>query len=105
MNCEIRKKLDRIVDILWTERALSPTTYIEQISNLIYLKLLDEKETSGELVERLTGSDIKTLYPKQAQRFRWSKFRLKSGDDLRDFMRDEVFPYMGNLVKQAPRIT
>jgi type I restriction enzyme M protein len=104
MNSGIRKKLDRITDILWAGGVSNPITYIEQISYLIYLKLLDEKETSGELEARLTGGDVKTLYPKQAQRFRWSEFRFESGDDLRDFVRDEVFPYMGNLVKQAPRI-
>jgi len=104
MNQEIRKKLDRITNILWAGGVSNPVTYIEQISYLIYLKLLDEKESSGELQSRLTGGDVKSLFPKQAQRFRWSEFRFKSGDALRDFIRDEVFPYMGNLVKQAPRV-
>lgn len=104
MNHEIRKKLDRITNILWAGGVSNPVTYIEQISYLIYLKLLDEKEASGELQARLTGGEAKTLYPRQSQRFRWSEFRFQSGTNLRDFIRDEVFPYMGNLIKQAPRV-
>lgn len=104
MNQEIRKILGRITNILWAGGVSNPVTYIEQISYLIYLKLLDEKESSGELQARLTGGEAKILYPKQTQRYRWSEFRFKSGQDLRDFIRDEVFPYMGNLVKQAPKV-
>jgi type I restriction enzyme M protein len=106
MNHDIRRKLDRITDILWAGGTTNPVTYIEQISYLIYLKLLDEKEAEHELQGRLTGGNgySRTLFPKQSQRFRWSKFRFKSGEDLRDFVRDEVFPYMSSLVKQSPRV-
>lgn len=108
MNQEIRRKLDRITDILWAGGTTNPVTYIEQISYLIYLKLLDERESEIELQTRLTGKtengNGRSLFPKQAQRFRWSKFRFTSGDQLRDFVRDQVFPYMAGLVKESPRV-
>lgn len=106
MNQDLRRKLDRITDILWGGGTTNPVTYIEQISYLIYLKLLDERETQHELQAKLTGGNGngRSLYPKQSQRFRWSKFRFKSGEELRDFVRDEVFPYMASLVKQSPRV-
>ena len=40
MNQDLRRKLDRITDILWAGGVTNPVTYIEQISYLIYLKLL-----------------------------------------------------------------
>jgi len=108
MNQELRRKLDRITDILWAGGVTNPVTYIEQISYLIYLKLLDEEESSRELKARLTGKQEngngKLLFPRQAERFRWSKWRFKSGTDLRDFVRDQVFPYMASLVKEEPQI-
>ncbi|NLX26277.1 MAG: SAM-dependent DNA methyltransferase, partial [Lentisphaerae bacterium] len=108
MNQDLRRKLNRITDILWAGGVTNPVTYIEQISYLIYLKLLDEEESSRELKERLMGKQTngngKLLYPKQAERFRWSKWRFKSGIDLRDFVRDHVFPYMASLVKEEPQI-
>ena len=35
MNQEIRRKLDRITDILWAGGVTNPVTYIEQLSYLI----------------------------------------------------------------------
>ena len=108
MNQDLRRKLNRITDILWAGGVTNPVTYIEQISYLIYLKLLDEEEASRELKARLIGTNgngnNKLLFPKQAERYRWNKWRFKSGPDLRDFVRDEVFPYMASLVKEEPQI-
>jgi type I restriction enzyme M protein len=110
LNQDLRRKLDRITDILWAGGVTNPVTYIEQISYLIYLKLLDEEESNRELRARMiTGKgngngNGKLLFPKQAERFRWSKWRFKSGTELRNFVRDEVFPYMASLVKEEPQI-
>ncbi|MBD2107048.1 class I SAM-dependent DNA methyltransferase [Nodosilinea sp. FACHB-13] len=103
MDQDIRRKLNQITDTLWAGGVTNPVTYIEQLSYLIYLKLLDEEESSRELQVRLGGAS-KLLFDKQAERYRWSKWRFKSGTDLRDFLRDEVFPYMASLVKDAPRV-
>jgi len=107
LNQKIRQKLTRITNILWAGGVVNPVTYIEQISYLIYLKLLDEEEVNRELQSRLSNKkngNQKLLYPKQAKRYRWSEWRFKSGKDLRDFVRDEVFPYMASLVKDEPRV-
>ncbi|MGV8118315.1 MAG: N-6 DNA methylase [Candidatus Xenobiia bacterium LiM19] len=106
MNQDIRRKLDHITDILWAGGVTNPVTYIEQISYLIYLKLLDEEETTRELQARLMGENgnTKLLFPRQAERYRWSIWRFRSGVDLRDYVRDEIFPYMASLVKENPQI-
>ncbi len=104
MDQEIRRKLSRITNILWAGGVSNPVTYIEQISYLIYLKLLDEEESSRELRARLKAGNGKLLFPDQAERFRWMKWRFYSGNKLRDFIRDEVFPYMSSLVKDEPQV-
>ena len=104
MDQSLRRKLDRITDILWAGGVTNPVTYIEQISYLIYLKLLDEEEASRELRARMKAGNGARLFPGQAERFRWSKWRFQSGNDLRDFVRDEVFPYMASLVKDEPQV-
>jgi len=108
MNPEIRSKLDRICDILWSGGLAVPTLFVEQISYLIYLKLLDEREAELEVKARLlkgkSGGNGKPLFPDQASRYRWSNWRFKSGNDLRDFLRDEVFPYMASLLKEEPQV-
>ncbi|MBW2634595.1 MAG: SAM-dependent DNA methyltransferase, partial [Deltaproteobacteria bacterium] len=106
MDQQIRQKLSRITNILWAGGVTNPVTYIEQISYLIYLKLLDEEENSRELRTRLNADNgnSKSLFPDQAERFRWMKWRFFSGNKLRDFIRDEVFPYMASLMKDEPQV-
>ncbi|MFZ1979519.1 MAG: class I SAM-dependent DNA methyltransferase [Bacteroidota bacterium] len=105
MNQAIRKKLDHITDILWAGGVTNPVTYIEQISYLIYLKLLDEAENERELHGKLTNGNGKRLFPGQSERYRWSKWRFNSGEKLRNFLRDDVFPYMSTgLLKDEPQI-
>lgn len=105
MNPKLRRKLDHITDILWAGGVTNPVTYIEQISYFIYLKMLDEEETERELKTKLTGGNGARLFPGQAQDYRWQNWRFLSGPKLRDFVRDQVFPYMANsLVKDAPHV-
>jgi type I restriction enzyme M protein len=104
MNQTIRKKLDRITDILWAGGVTNPVTYIEQISYLIYLKLLDEEEANRELHGKLVGGNGKRLFPAQAKRYRWSEWKFFSGEKLYKFLRDEVFPYMSSLVRDEPQV-
>ena len=109
MNQQLRSKLNHITNTLWAGGVTNPVTYIEQISYLIFLKLLDEEENDRELRSRLESGknghgNAKLLFPKQAERYRWSKWRFKSGNDLRDFIRDEVFPYMASLAKDEPEV-
>lgn len=106
MNHDLRRKLDKITDILWAGGVTNPVTYIEQIAYLIFLKLLDEEEADRELRVRLGGSGGNTnlMYPDQAERYRWSQWRFQSGDTLRSFIRDEVFPYMASLVRDQPEV-
>jgi type I restriction enzyme M protein len=108
MNADIRRKLDHITNVLFAGGVNNPVTYIEQISYLIFLKMLDERENDIELHNRLVGDGANSkhvsLYPRQAKRYRWSEWRFKSGMELRDFVRDDVFRYMANLVKEDARV-
>lgn len=103
MSPDLRSRLDRITNLLFSGGVNNPITYIEQISYLIYLKLLDEAENQRELQARLTGQHT-SLFPQQAARYRWSQWRFLSGDKLLKFVRDEVFPYLGSLVREEPDV-
>lgn len=106
MNQQLRRKLDHITNVLWAGGVTNPVTYIEQISYLIFLKLLDEEENQREQFAKLggTGERARPLFPAQSERYRWSKWRFKSGKELFSFVREEVFPYMASLAKDAPEV-
>lgn len=103
MPPDLRSRLDRVTQLLFSGGLNNPVTYIEQISYLIYLKLLDEAENQRELQARLTGQHS-SLFPQQAARYRWNQWRLFSGDKLLKFVRDEVFPYLASLVREEPDV-
>lgn len=105
MTPEIRQTLDKITNTMWSGGLANPITYVEQLSYLIYLKLLDEAENQHAQAELLGITlDRPTLFPAQAKRYRWSEWRFKSGQDLLEFIGDEVFPYMASLVREAPAV-
>lgn len=105
MTPAIRQKLDKITDIMWSGGLANPITYVEQLSYLIYLKLLDEAENQHTQAELLGITlDRPTLFPAQAKRYRWSEWRFKSGNDLLEFVGDDVFSYMASLVREAPAV-
>jgi len=105
MNSDIRQKLDKITDTMWSGGLANPITYVEQLSYLLYLKLLDEAENQHSQAE-LLGITLErpTLFPAQSKRFRWSEWRFKSGEDLIDFVGNDVFPYMASLTREAPSV-
>ncbi len=108
MDQALRSKLDRVTNALFAGGVNNPLTYIEQLGYLIFLKLLDERESELDLQRRLMGDSTngsgRSLFPDQAARYRWSQWRFKGGPALRDFVRDEVFPYMASLGKEDPQV-
>ena len=45
---ELKSKIDKIWDTLWTSGLASPTTVLEQITYLMFMKLLDDNEIKRE---------------------------------------------------------
>ena len=136
MDQDLSRKLARIIHIVRTECIEDPLECVEQVSYLVYLKLIDEESdrkledvsplkatatgllglpltipvaagtalrdrVSGKKTVRLIGD---LFFPNQAKRYRWSQWRSGRGENLRDFVRDEVFPYMASLTREHPRI-
>ena len=45
---ELKSKIDKIWDTIWTAGISSPTTVLEQITYLMFMKLLDDNEIKRE---------------------------------------------------------
>ena len=101
MNKELQSKIKKIIDILWAGGVVNPIDYIEQISYLIYLKRYDEKLSDRNLKLKLLKRD--SFLDDQLEKFRWRNWVVMSGNKLRDFLRDEVFPHMQGLFKKYPQ--
>jgi type I restriction enzyme M protein len=85
----------------------SELDYVEQSSWVLFLKYLEDLEKSRALAKELAGEKYKPLI---AEKFRWTTWACPktkdgkidfnnalSGDDLRDFVNGELFPYLAKF--------
>ena len=90
-------ELKRRVDALWTEfwqgGITNPLTVIEQITFLMYARLLDMHETRDENRERRTGKSFERRFGEEDQHLRWSQFRHLGAEEMLRVVRDGVFTH------------
>ena len=94
---DFRSKVAKLNDYLWGAGLKDPVTRIQQISFMFFLKMLEEQDIAMEKEEQLTGRAHKSIFTGKKERFRWSRWREKTGQDLFKFLRDEVFPFIEEL--------
>jgi type I restriction enzyme M protein len=89
--------LKRRVDALWTEfwqgGITNPLTVIEQITFLMFARLLDINETRDENRLKRTGKSFQRRFSDDEQSLRWSQFRHLGADAMLPLVRDKVFPH------------
>ncbi|MDD4902148.1 MAG: N-6 DNA methylase [Patescibacteria group bacterium] len=94
---EFKSKVARLNDYLWGAGLKDPVTRIQQISFFFFLKMLEEQDIAMEKEEKLTGREHESIFAGKAEKFRWSRWREKTGENLYKFIRDEVFPFIDEL--------
>lgn len=89
--------LKRRIDALWTEfwqgGITNPLTVIEQITFLMYARLLDINETRDENRAKRTGKLFQHRFKDDEQHLRWSHFRHLGAEKMLPVVRDQVFPH------------
>ena len=108
---EFKNKIDPLWEEFWTGGITNPLTVIEQITFLIFSRLLDIKENQIEKKEKRTGKPQKRIFSKDDQDIRWSKLKHNTPQEKLEKMRDRVFPHfkkasidgspMGEYMKDA----
>ena len=74
---ELKNKVDGLWEIFWTGGLTNPLDVIEQMTYLMFIRSLDEKELETEEFEHMTGEKMEKIFPQSAvgQSMRWSKFK------------------------------
>lgn len=91
----IRSKVDALWDKLWSGGLANPSDVIEQLSYLIFLKRLDEKEEDNERASRLRGSKYKPIFPKKE--LRWSYWTQLPAEKALKYVKEDVFPLIKGI--------
>src|SRR2546422_6789097 len=82
----LRQKVDQLMNILWGGGVNNPMDSIEQISYLLFLRLLTERD------ERLANLDkkYKRIFSGKWTRYAWGNFVTLTGDQLFDAVRSAI---------------
>lgn len=96
---EIRNKVDKIWTDLWAGGITNPLTVIEQLTYLMFIRSLDEKELENESIEALSGEEVSKIFPQdeEGQSLRWSKFMTKDSREIYEIVGTKVFPFIKKM--------
>ncbi len=96
---EVRNKVDKIWTDIWAGGITNPLTVIEQITYLMFIRSLDEKELESESFEAISGEKQPKIFPQDedGQNMRWSKFKNKDARIIYDIVSTKVFPFIKSM--------
>ena len=93
----MQQHINRIKDVLRTDSGIAGAMgYTEQISWILFLKFLDDYESSERDAAEIDGQEYQEIIDKKYQ---WKEWTTRDkwyfwGDDLKDFVNHELFPYL-----------
>lgn len=95
---KLKGEIDKLWEEFWTGGITNPLTVIEQISFLMFARLLDVEETRRERQTHRTKKPFKAMFTPAQQELRWSQFRhLTPAQSMLELVRDKVFPHFRTL--------
>ncbi|WP_417509568.1 N-6 DNA methylase [Methylophaga sp.] len=100
---QIRNDIDKLWEKFWTGGITNPLTVIEQISYLMFARMLDMQEELAEKKASRTGNEFDRLFPNtpEGQKLRWKNFHHMGGKELHAHLKNNVFPFFAKLGQQS----
>ena len=107
---ELKSQVDKIWESFWSGGVANPLTVIEQMTYLIFIRRLDERQQLEEKKANIAGIPMqKVWYKENQQQFRWSNFKNKDPQTMFDlFTKPQVdadnltvFEHMKQIGKDA----
>lgn len=94
----IRNDIDKLWEKFWTGGITNPLTIIEQISYLMFARMLDMQDDAAERKAR-GNKEFDRIFPNtpQGQLLRWKNFKNMAGKEMLKHLKNEVFPFFGTL--------
>lgn len=97
VTSDLRNKVDKIWGDMWAGGITNPLTVIEQLTYLMFIKSLDDRETENEAEEVVLKVKLPRIFPEDKQHLRWSNFKDKDAQSMYEIMQQEVFPFIKDL--------
>lgn len=97
LTTQLKSDIDKLWTEFWTGGITNPLTVIEQISFLMFAKLLDVTETTNERRAERTKKPFNNRFKGANDPRRWKNFKQKDANEMLRVVRDEVFPHFRKL--------
>lgn len=95
---ELKSKVDRIWDAMWSGGISNPLSIIEQLTYLLFIKRLDELHTLKEKKANRIDKPIEDpVFTADQDSLRWSRFKETTPEQMFKTVRDDVFPFIKTL--------
>ena len=108
---ELKNKVDSIWDTIWTGGVTSPVTVLEQITYLMFMKLLDDNQLKAEANANILGVPLKNkvfgegkcvisenpLIETDYSNLRWNVFHDFEPSEMLSNIQNYVFPFIKTI--------
>ncbi|EBW3290540.1 SAM-dependent DNA methyltransferase [Salmonella enterica subsp. enterica serovar Bijlmer] len=94
---DLKSKIDGLWEDFWVGGITNPLTVIEQITYLMYSRMLDTQEQRDEKRKQIAGVDFKPRFAPEQQEFRFSHYSNLGSDEMMEVVRDGVFQHFRQL--------
>lgn len=92
---ELKNKINGIWDIFWSSGMTNPLSVIEQITYLMFIKILDDNEIKKEKNAALFDEEVTNpIFDSEHQNCRWHIFKHYEADAMFKNMQEKVFPFI-----------
>ena len=92
----LKSKIDKLWEEFWTGGITNPLTVIEQITFLMYARMLDMNEQADEKRSARTNKPFSRRFNDQQQHLRWQNLRHLGAEELYKLVKDELFPFFAS---------
>jgi type I restriction enzyme M protein len=97
----LKSRIDSLWTDFWTGGITNPLTVIEQITFLMYSRLLDMQERTQEKRAAITGKREPSLFGEGDQDCRWETWRHYGGPEMLSHVSDRVFPHFRRMAERS----
>ena len=96
LESELKSKIDKLWDLFWSGGIVNPLTAIEQISYLLFMKRLDDKDIKGKKDAKFSDKTYQSIF-KSNNDLCWSHWKHFEAEKMLNHIRDKVFPFIKKL--------
>lgn len=96
LDSELKSKINKLWEKLWSSGISNPLNAIEQISYLLYMKRLEDEDILRQQNAKLTKEKYTSIFEKNND-CRWSVWTEYQADKILDHVRTKVFPFLKTL--------